>query len=246
MSETVPDLALVAQTEAPPALGAFLDQACAVKEVVGAADLPSALRARVMADGAARLAPLEGLCQGCPARVRAQPFGCASYIPYPILPEVEEWVLSLLPDNLDSTAGRLLVACFESGPFDGRWLLRWRKDPKRFAVRPSALREWPGRGFYVTSEQVLEPLLFNDAVAAQDTVKLALLFGLLDAHTPYERIRAATQDPQVRRALLAEAAVPDLPMDLSGPPRVQGEALREVLEAVRVAGRINVALATFA
>lgn len=227
----------------PAALHAFLDLPCAVKEVVGVLDLPDALEARPREGAASRLTPLEGLCQACPARLEPEPFTCRVYLPLPLQPEVEEWVLALLPDNLGSTAGRLVRACFETGPFDGRRVLGHRRNPRLFATRVSALREWRGTGTYLTSEQVLEPLLFNDAILPGDTVKLCLLFGLLDPDTPLDRARRAVLDPGARRALLGDALVPEPPADLPPAAAAQARALVRLFEAVRQAGRLDVPLA---
>jgi len=220
---------------------ALLDHPCSPKEVLGAGGLADALG---LADDA-RLAPLEPLCHECPARVAPRAFGCAVEFPLPIEPDFEEWALTLLPADLGGTAGRWLLACFDDGPFDGRRVLPLRKDKALFASRPSALREWKSPALYVTSEQVLEPLLFNDAVLPSDAVKLALLFGLLDPALPYERAQRAVEDPRARRSLLAEAALPDVPERLAPAARRQAEALLFVLDAVRLAGRLDAPLAVW-
>ncbi len=71
----------------------------------------------------ARATPLDALshhCESCPANVTRTPFGCSGQLRYPILGDTEEWIMSLLPDDLGSTAGQMLCAAVRDFGWDGK------------------------------------------------------------------------------------------------------------------------------
>jgi hypothetical protein len=70
-------------------------------------------------DAAADLRPLEPLCAGCPANRRDQPFGCISFIQYPISAAAERWMLDRLPVPDDTLIWLLLKQGIQEFQYDG-------------------------------------------------------------------------------------------------------------------------------
>jgi len=75
-----------------------------------------------IADLLAEAAPLDALskhCQNCPANLRGTAFGCGGAIDDPITKETQRWLVSRLPDDLDTEAGQTLLSTLKDLHLDG-------------------------------------------------------------------------------------------------------------------------------
>src|SRR5687768_11761992 len=99
----------------------------------------SKVSVQALLDRAAALEPQRPSCAGCPANADSPGFGCYRSIPYPIPEAAEEWLLGLLPDDLTTTAGQILVRAIEDFGWDGADAEKMRDDDQTFFESDSAL-----------------------------------------------------------------------------------------------------------
>lgn len=80
-------------------------------------------------------APLDQLaphCKTCPANLKGPSFGCYGTINYPIRLRTEQWLMSLLPDDLESTAGFVLQRAVKDLGYDGSPIQKLRSQKTFF------------------------------------------------------------------------------------------------------------------
>ncbi len=185
-------------------------------------------------DDAAELDAHESQCEACPANLPGQPFGCYNAISYPILRSTEEWLLSRLPDDLDSTAGSLLRSAVEDLDFDGAPIRAMRGEPQFFESREPARRVW-GKllsKWGINADQVLQMMLCLDQLQPSHCAMLALFLGVI----PHDTDPAVVGDDAARAKALSEASV----TAPEGDAQIQEVAV--FLNALRVCGALNVGL----
>ena len=93
-------------------------------------------------DEAEELKPLESYCEGCPANVGERPFGCMSFIQYPVSGEAEAWLLDRLPVPDEPLVWLLLKQGVQEFQYDGKSVTPMR-----------AVRQDDGSGVYFEAEQ---------------------------------------------------------------------------------------------
>src|SRR5262249_51525291 len=71
-------------------------------------------------------------CPDCPGNALGVPFGCYGTIAYPIEQRTESWLVSLLPDDLASTAGVYLTSAIEDFEYDGAPVAELRGNGQTF------------------------------------------------------------------------------------------------------------------
>jgi hypothetical protein len=180
-------------------------------------------------DEAASLEPARGHCGGCPANRDSPGFGCYRSIPYPIPEAAEAWLLSLLPDDLDSTAGQLLVRAVEDFGWDGEHAAEMRADDDLFfeSRDPLAVRWGDGDGaLEIDSNQLFHMLFHVGPIGSTHALLCCLFFGVI----PHDIELDALDD---RLPLLATAAVPQ-------PPDEACEPLAGFLHTLAIAARLDV------
>jgi len=168
----------------------------------------------VVEAGLRRLKPLETHCSSCPANALDAPFGCDGTIAYPIPTEAEEWLMSRLPSDLDSTAGELLTAAIEDYDFDGKPAAELRKRGL-FVARKPVVRRWEGTR--ISSDQLLHMMFFVGDLEPMHLAMLALFLGCAPHDVDGDDLEEAMEDEQKRRALFEagraiEAKPPNLEM----------------------------------
>jgi hypothetical protein len=185
-----------------------------------------------LVDAAADLEPQRPHCVGCPVDLQGEGFGCYGYVAYPLPEAVESWLLAMLPDDLESTAGRMLVRACSDFPWDGRRAREMRAQGDTFfEARRSKMRRW-GDEFALGSDQVFHMLFHVGEIGSTHAMMCCLLLGLVPHDTPAD----ALADVEGRRAALA-AAVPPVPPDASC------VAMAGFLHALLVAARRQLDLA---
>jgi hypothetical protein len=153
-------------------------------------------------DFAAELEPYAPACQGCPANLRGEPFGCYAQISYPISDAAEAWLLARMPDIDEPILWFLLR--------DSVHKLDERESPvKPLRANPVYFEERRLRGrdmaeFVVTADHLFDMLFLQGAVQPAYAAILLLFAGAipraLEASDLVEILRGelSTQDRLAR------------------------------------------------
>lgn len=154
------------------------------------------------------LPALATACEGCPANVLGAPFGCYGSVAYPITEATEQWLLQLLPEDLESTAGTFLTGAIADFSYDGAPVARLRNGSGTFFESDtSAASRWED-GTTVTADQVLQMLFFVGAVLPSHAMMLALFFGIVPHTIEPDALRALMRDDAARRQHFVGAKLP--------------------------------------
>ncbi len=181
-----------------------------------------------------RAAPLERLrshCAGCPVNGDSPGYGCYRSIAYPIPEAAETWLLGLLPDDLDTTAGKLLVRAIEDFDWDGHHAAEMRAHGDTFFECREALAVRWGEGedeVQIDSDQLFHMLFHVGPVGSTHAFMVCLFFGIV----PHDLDLDALTEPGARAAALAQAAVPQPPLEAC-------EGLAQFLHALVTAARLD-------
>jgi len=149
----------------------------------------------LMQAGAA-LKPLEPACDGCTANFRGSPFGCCGYLNYPISDPEERWLMARLPDSLSSAGGIYLNSALRELKIDGAPVARMRKD--LFFERPEpVIRQWGSASdpFEVSSNQILQFLLYSGGLTPLHTALACLFVGLIPHDIAASDMQGIVSDP---------------------------------------------------
>jgi len=188
-------------------------------------------------------APLDGLahhCEDCSARIAQKPFPCYGSIRYPIRLQTEQWLMGLLPTNLDCTAGILLQKYVKDFGYDGGAILKLRGDAAFFEDPNGHRTAWKTKGFLgrfstafsVTSSQLLQMMFCVGPLQPPHCTMLSLFLGLVPHDTPPEKLKDRNT---FLRVAFADGDLPaDVP-DLDGFLHFSDALLRSVLLNVPVA-----------
>ncbi|WP_028103729.1 hypothetical protein [Pseudoduganella violaceinigra] len=145
-------------------------------------------------------APLNALkqhCVACPANVRNDDFGCGGAVHYPLSASTERWLVSRLPDDLDSPRGLLLTRAINDFQFDGAAIDAARGRKELYEANLPAERKWGGffsKKTRITSSQILH-MAFNVGDLAPAHAKLVAYFlGFLnDDFSPKDNLDDSPQ-----------------------------------------------------
>jgi hypothetical protein len=183
-------------------------------------------------DQAKALEPEREHCAGCPANHDSPGFGCYKSIPYPIAEECEAWLLQLLPDDLESTAGRLLTRAIDDFDWDGEHAAGMREDGDTFFESNQTLAVTWGEGddlVEVDSDQIFHMLFHVGHLGATHAFMVCVFFGIV----PHDVELDALGDPARRASALQTATVPQ-------PPSEACEPMAAFLHALVTAARLDV------
>lgn len=131
----------------------------------------------------APLARLSPNCMNCPMNVRATDFGCGGGIQYPISARAEEWLISRLPDELNSPAGVLLKRAIQDFGYDGAGIDAARSRKELYEASAPAVRKWGGwfsRRTVITSSQILHMVFGVGSLQPVHAKLVAYFTGFVD------------------------------------------------------------------
>jgi hypothetical protein len=158
-------------------------------------------------------------CEGCEANLRARPFGCYGSISYPITALAEEWLMSLLPKDLNSPAGHLLRSAVTDLKYTGGMFLGMRPQEMFFESRTPLKRRWGGwlSGWTLTSDQLLEMLFGLGNLQPAHCKMMSIILGLIptdESPQPRPQATAGDQTEQVAHAVNAVGLAGQLGVNL--------------------------------
>jgi hypothetical protein len=132
-------------------------------------------------DQAAPLEAHRGGCASCPVnRDRDRGYGCYDSISYPIEADTENWLLSRLPDDLDSPAGYLFKSAIADFAWSGEQAANMRSQGETFfKLRTPPVRRWPS-GLTVSGDQVFHMMFHVGHLGASHAKMLCVFFGLIE------------------------------------------------------------------
>jgi hypothetical protein len=171
-------------------------------------------------------------CAGCPANGDSPGFGCYKSLPYPIPEETEAWLLGLLPDDLESTAGQLLLRAIADFDWDGEHAAGMREEDDTFFESRQTLAVSWGEGdatVEVDSDQIFHMLFHVGHIGSSHAFMVCLFFGVV----PHDLEVEALSDPARRASALQTAVVPQ-------PPSEACEPMAAFLHALVTAARLDV------
>ena len=163
-------------------------------------------------DAPAPLAVHEQGCSGCPANVEAHPFSCHGYVGYPIAAEAEKWLLSMLPQSLETTAGKFLVKAIDDFGWDGEHVAGMREKAKTFFESDATFSASWGeaeRERALDSNTLLEMMFFVGHVQPSHALMLCLFLGLLPHDIAPGELQRMLGDPKGLREALRVPVVED-------------------------------------
>jgi hypothetical protein len=151
-------------------------------------------------DATAALDAQVARCEKCPARALEEPFGCYGYVSYPISANAEQWLLSLLPDSLDSTAGAFLAKALQDFGWDGAPVAELRKlgQGAVFESDEPFMVEW-GDGeeaVQLDTNMLFQMLFFVGPVQPTHALMLCLFFGLLPHDIDQKDLQKVIKSPE--------------------------------------------------
>ncbi|MFO7323822.1 MAG: hypothetical protein DIU68_018995 [Chloroflexota bacterium] len=188
-------------------------------------------------DSAAELDPLAHHCAGCPANVTGEPFGCISFIQYPISTAGEVWLLKQLPTPEEPLPWLLLRQTVTEMGYKGHSVQALRgtgtyfKEPHGFARN---LGE-----FQVTTDQLFEMMFMLGHVQPAHAGALLLFLNAIPRHGEANDVTLVLD-----RALPADALRERFPFQHSADDRDDSTIieLKRFLKALYYAWSLNVRL----
>jgi hypothetical protein len=187
-------------------------------------------------DEAADLDPLEHHCVNCPANRLGKPFGCMSFIQYPISRAGEEWLLAQLPGTNNPLIWLLLKQGVESFQYDGTSIRALRASGDTYFEARAAPARHMG-DFLLTSDQVFEMLFGVGDINPNHGSVLLLFFDAM----PRDTLQA---NEIMHLAPAAPDAAQRFPFRLAMPANDEATTaeLKGFLHALYIAWLLNVIL----
>jgi len=126
-------------------------------------------------DNADALEPLQVHCEGCPANVTGNPFGCMNFVQYPISAAAERWLLDRLPPPEEPLLWLLLRKSVEELGYDGTSVAALRQNPIYFEESQVLGRDLVE--FVFSANQAFEMLFLLGHVQPPHAAMLLMFFG---------------------------------------------------------------------
>jgi hypothetical protein len=148
-------------------------------------------------------------CQGCRANLLARPFGCYGSVSYPISVHSEEWLMSLLPKDLNSPAGHLLRSAVTDLKYTGGMFLTMRPQEMFFESRTPIKRKWGSwfSGWTLTSDQLLQILFGLGNLQPSHCKMMSIILGLIQTDETSQPLPQPTPNDQTEQFANAINAV---------------------------------------
>jgi hypothetical protein len=160
-------------------------------------------------DQAQQLQPHVRHCEGCNANLLGRAFGCYGSVSYPISTRAEEWLMSLLPDDLKGPAGHLLRSSVTDLKYNGGMFLTMRTQEVFFESRTPIKRKWGSwlSGWTLTSDQLLQMLFGLGNLQPSHCKMMSIILGLIQTGKESQQRPKATRNDQTEHLAHAINAV---------------------------------------
>lgn len=139
-----------------------------------------------ISDCLSEAAPLKQLaqnCLGCSKNVRSVDFGCGGAVHYPISTQAERWLVSRLPEDLNSARGHLLTLAINDFNFNGAVIDGARNRKDLYESDTAIERKWGSffsKKTKITSSQILHMAFAVGNLQSTHAKILAFILGFLD------------------------------------------------------------------
>lgn len=186
-------------------------------------------------DYAEPLKPLEHHCAGCPANRRGEPFGCMSFVQYPISAAGEKWLLQQLPMPTEPLVWLLLKQGVDNFAYDGATTAKLRQGETYFEDKFAASRRLGE--IVLDANQVFEMIFMVGHIIPNHGAILLLFFNALE--------RSEMEAPEIMNLVPADdekiAKYDFLHQVLPADDQTTRD-IKEFLEALYIAWKLNVRL----
>lgn len=122
-------------------------------------------------------------CNNCSANLLNLNFGCGGVINYPISRQSESWLISRLPENLDSQAGKLLLQAISDFSYDGKNIDDNRSRTDLYESSQCLERRWGGffsKKTTISSSSILQMSFTVGSLQAAHAKMIAYFLGFLN------------------------------------------------------------------
>lgn len=126
-------------------------------------------------DRVAELDAYASACEGCPANMLRQAYGCANFVQYPISSAAEVWLLNQLPTPSDALLWLLLKQGVEDFMYDGRTIMLLRQASDTYFEERVAPSRKLGE-FDINADQVFEMMFILENDMQPNHAGIMLLF----------------------------------------------------------------------
>jgi hypothetical protein len=130
-------------------------------------------------DEAEDLKPLEHFCRGCPANRSGTPFGCMSFVQYPITGKAETWLLNQLPSIQEPLVWLLLKQGIESFQYDGKTIEALRQQGDTYFEDSQVAVRFLG-DFSLNANQVFEMIFMVGDIIPNHGAILLLFYNAIE------------------------------------------------------------------
>lgn len=154
----------------------------------------SVMVVQALLDAAEELKPLEPHCAGCPANRAGRPFGCISFIQYPISLQAETWLIDRLPVPDDTLIWLLLRQGVREFEYDGESVRPLREADSTYFEAPSTISRRLGE-LDVDSNQVFEMAFSVGHINPNHAALLLLFFHAIPRDLEADQIMHITPAP---------------------------------------------------
>ncbi len=144
------------------------------------------------------LDPYVPLCEGCTANFRQASFGCCGFLNYPIARAEEEWLMSRLPESMESVAGVYLRNVFGELKIDGATVASIRDHKGLYFEQCDApTRQWSdgGEERTVSANQLIQFLFYSGPVTPSHAIFTCLFLGLLPPDIAPDAVQSMLRHP---------------------------------------------------
>lgn len=130
-------------------------------------------------DEAEDLKPLEHHCLGCPANRRGTPFGCMSFVQYPISGKAEAWLLNQLPSIKEPLVWLLLKQGIDNFQYDGQTIAALRQQGTTYFEDRQAAMRFLG-DFSIDANQAFEMIFTVGDIIPNHAAILLLFYNAIE------------------------------------------------------------------
>lgn len=148
-----------------------------------------------MIDQADELLPYQHYCDGCPANISGQAFGCIGQIEYPISGRAELWMLNQLPVPIETLPWMLLRQGIREFKAAGEAVNSMRAEGQPFFQEKGVLVRQLGE-MIINTNQLFEMLFLLGHIKPSYGATLLMFFNIIRRDMSADEIMALAPSPE--------------------------------------------------